>query len=77
MSKPYRLDLPLLALLAQCDVWVIPRPEAEKFPIVLAFYVPAALAAAFSRSLRPHQPHPPGHPDHPEGSCPAGPHLVK
>ena len=48
MIQPFRMSLPLLALLAQCETWVIPC-EDEEFPFSLSFFVPAHLADEFSR----------------------------
>jgi hypothetical protein len=64
MPKPYRLTLPLLAVLAESEVWVIPRPHSESHPYALAFYVPARVVDLMpDECLAPasqSQPHRPG-----------------
>ena len=38
-----RLSLPILAVLAESEPWLLQHPRSETHPLVLAFYVPAHL----------------------------------
>lgn len=44
MDESYRLDLPLLRVLAASECWVAPRPWCDRFPLALVFYVTPDLA---------------------------------
>ena len=45
--QPFQLSLPLLAILAECEAWVVPCPDTPEIPYLLTFHVPQQLADRF------------------------------